>query len=247
LREFGKRVYLLGSDYLFPRTANLIIRDLVKASDGRIVGERYLPLGERRALTDIVAEIAALNPDVVLNTLNGDSNGAFIDALVAADMLRLPVLSFSVPEDGMKAWGGGRLRLHFGAWSYFHSLPVASNQQFINAYQSRFGADQVVTDPAVASYVGVNLWAQTVREVGTADPRWTNSSSLLRQSFAGPEGVVAVDARTRHLWKRLRIGRVLADGQFNQFFTSNELMRPAPWPVYRSHAEWQALLERERP
>lgn len=247
LREFGKRVYLLGSDDVFSRTANLIIRDLVIAGNGRVVGERYLPLGERQAFTDIVAEIAALSPDVVLNTLNGDSNGAFINALVAADMLRMPVFSFSVPEDGMKAWGGGRLRLHFGAWSYFHSLPEADNQRFIRAYQSRFGAAQLVTDPAVASYVGVRLWAQTVKEVGTADPRWTNSASLLRQSFAGPEGVVAVDAHTRHLWKRLRIGRVLADGQFNQFFSSTELMRPAPWPVYRSRAEWQVLIERAQP
>ncbi|HMW16619.1 MAG TPA: urea ABC transporter substrate-binding protein [Accumulibacter sp.] len=243
LREFGKRVYLLGSDYVFPRTANMIIRDLVKTSHGQIVGERYVPLGEQQELGRIVAEIAAVHPDVVLNTLNGDSNGAFFDALVAADLLRLPILSFSVPEDGMKAWGGGRFRQHFVAWSYFHSLPEASNRDFIKAYQSRFGADQYVTDPAVASYVGVLLWAQTVKEVGTADPQWTNGSSLLRQSVAGPDGVAAVDARTRHLWKRLLIGRVQADGQFTQLFTSQDLMRPSPWPVYRSRAEWQALLE----
>lgn len=246
LREFGKRVYLLGSDYVFPRTANLIIRDLVEARHGQIVGERYVPLGEHQELGRIVAEIAALHPDVVLNTLNGDSNGAFFDALVAADLLRLPVLSFSVPEDGMRAWGGGRLRQHFGVWSYFHSLPEASNQRFVRAYQSRFGADQWVTDPAVASYVGVRLWAQTVKEVGTADPRWTNSSSLLRQSIAGPDGVVAVDAQTRHLWKRLCIGRVLADGQFSLFFSSQNLMRPAPWPVYHSREEWRSLLEQGR-
>lgn len=247
LREFGKRVYLLGSDYVFPRTANLIIRDLVNASDGQIVGERYVPLGESQAFPGIVQEIAELNPDIVLNTLNGDSNKAFFDTLVAADLLRVPMLSFSIPEEGMKAWGGGRLRLHFGAWSYFHSLPEAGNQHFVATYKAHFGADEMVTDPAVASYVGVHLWAQAVREAGTDDPRGTNGSNLLRQSFAGPEGVVAVDARTRHLWKRLRIGRVLADGQFNQIFSSKDLMRPAPWPVYRSRAEWQALLKQAQP
>jgi urea transport system substrate-binding protein len=245
MERFGKRVYLLGSDYVFPRTANIIIRDLVSAGDGQILAERYLPLGSTD-MVNIVEDIRRKKPDVVLNTVNGDSNAALFGALVQAGLADLPLVSFSVAEPEMKAWNGGRLLRHYGVWSYFQSVPREENRQFVAAWRARFGADQATSDPIEATYVGVHLWAQAVREAGTTEAERVNPA-LLRQSFPGPSEVVAVDAKTRHLWKMVRVGKVRPDGQFEQVFASTRPLQPAPWPFYRSHEAWQALMEGIKP
>lgn len=242
MQRFGKRIYLVGSDYVFPRIANLIIRDLAAAVGGQVLGERYLPLGGTEA-ADVVADIQRKKPDVVLNTLNGDSNASFFAALAQAGLADSPLVSFSVAEGEMQAWGGAGLTQHYGVWSYFQSLPREENRRFVEAFKARFGAERVTSDPMEAAYVGVSLWAQSVREVGSADPLRVNTAILLRQSLAGPSGVAAVDPATRHLWKMVRVGRVLPDGQFEQVFASSAPLRPAPWPIQRSREAWQALVE----
>ncbi len=244
-QTFGQRVYLVGSDYIFPRTANIIIGDLINASGGKILGERYLPLGGTDVAA-IIEDIARKKPDVVLNTLNGDSNAAFFSALVKAGLSDLPLVSFSVEESGMQAWHGEQLTRHYGVWSYFQSLPGEENQRFVNAYKARFGADRVTSDPAEAAHVGVHLWAQAVQDVNSSDPNRVNPA-LLRQSVKSPSGIAAVDANTRHLWKMMRVGKVRPDGQFEQVFASGGPLRPTPWPGYRTRDEWQALLEGGRP
>jgi urea transport system substrate-binding protein len=243
--SFGKRVYLIGSDYVFPRTANLMIRDLVASGDGQVLGERYLPLGSRD-MAEVVADIQRLKPAVVLNTLNGDSNAAFFDALIKADLSATPLVSFSVAEPEMAAWGGGRLSRHYGVWSYFQSLPRVQNQRFVAAFKKRYGADRVTSDPIEAAYVGVKLWAQAVLDASSAEPARVNPA-LLRESLDGPSEVEAVDTATRHLWKMVRVGKVRPDGQFDQVFASSKPLRPAPWPFYRSKQEWQAMVENKRP
>jgi len=245
MQEFGLHVYLVGSDYIFPRTANIIIGDLVNASEGKILGERYLPLGGTD-VDKIIEDIARQKPDVVLNTLNGDSNAVFFAALAKAGLGDLPVVSFSVEENGMQAWNGGQLTRHYGVWSYFQSLPGEENQRFVSAYRARFGFDRLTSDPVEAAYVGVNLWAQAVQNVRSIEPGRVNPV-LLRQSIRSPSGIAAVDAESRHLWKMMRIGKVRADGQFDQVFVSGAPLRPTPWPSYRSRDSWQALLEGGQP
>lgn len=245
MQKFGQRVYLVGSDYIFPRTANIIISDLVNASEGKILGERYLPLGSTD-MEAIITDIARKKPDVVLNTFNGDSNAAFFAALVKAGLSGLPLVSFSVEEGGMLAWNGGQLTRHYGVWSYFQSLPGEENQRFVNAYRTRFGIDRVISAPVEDAYVGVKLWAQAVQDVESTEPRRVNPA-LLRQSIKSPSGIAAVDADTRHLWKMVRVGKVHPDGQFEQVFASSAPLRPYPWPGYRTRDEWQVLLERGRP
>lgn len=246
ITQFGRRIYLVGSDYVFPRVANLIIRDLAVAAGAEILGERYLPLAGNQ-VADIVADIQRRRPDVVLNTLNGDSNAAFFAALEQAGLGDLPLVSFSVAEGEMRAWGGAKLTRHYGVWSYFQSLPREENRRFVAAFQARFGAERVTSDPLEAAYLGVHLWAQAVRGEGSADPLRINAPILLRQTLDGPSEVTAVDAATRHLWKMVRVGRVRTDGQFEQVFASQAPLRPAPWPIFRTHEGWQALLDRLQP
>lgn len=240
LQSFGKRVYLVGSDYVFPRTAHLILRDLISASDGQVVAERYVPLAGTDFAT-IVEDIRLHRPDVLFNTVNGDSNAALFQALANAGLADLPVLSFSVAEPEMRAWHGTRLRRHYAVWSYFQSLPEPTNRRFVAAWRARFGADRQTSDPIESTYNAVHLWAQAVREAKSSAPHRVNPA-LLGQSLSAPSGIVSVDSETRHVWKNVRIGHLRPDGQFDLIHVSSRPLRPAPWPHYRSRAEWTVML-----
>lgn len=241
LETLGRRVYLVGSDYLFPRAANRIIRDLVRANQGSVLGERYRPLGDPD-FDAIVAELRALQPDVVLNTVNGDSNVHFFRALHAAGLGSLPVVSFSVAEDGLAAIPPADFHPnHYAVWSYFQSLPGEANQRFVHSFRQRYGADRVTSDPVEAAYVGVRLWAQAVRDTGTDEPALVDRA-MAQQSTAAPSGIAAVDRRTRHLWKPVRIGRARPDGQFELVWESGDTLRPEPFPDYRSRRDWEKLV-----
>lgn len=239
--QFGKRLYLLGSDYVFPHVANLILHDVAKATDSSIVAERYLPLGSSD-VDGIIEEIRQKKPDVLLNTLNGDSNMHFFAALKKAGLSDLPLVSFSVPEDQMKASGGALLTNHYGVWSYFQSLPGENNRRFIAAYQSRFGVEHGTSDPIEASYLGVKLWAQAVITHGTTGMNHVEID-LMRQSIEGITGPFSVDPMTHHVWKMVRVGKVNSGGHFEQVYASNDTVRPVPWPDYRSREMWKTLLK----
>lgn len=241
METFGRRVYLVGSDYLFPRAANYLIRDLVSAGEGEVLAERYPPLGSQD-FAAIGEEIARLAPDVILNTINGDSNLAFFRMLADKDLQAIPVLSFSVAEAELQAWGNAaRHPYHYAVWSYFQSLPDPANQAFVQRFQQRFGRDKVTSDPMEASYNGLRLWANAVREQGSTDPAEINRA-MGRQSVSGPSGEIAIDEQTRHTWRRVRIGQAQQDGQFLILESSPLPVRPAPYPGYRSKQDWEAII-----
>jgi urea transport system substrate-binding protein len=241
--RFGTRIYLVGSDYIFPRTVNRMIRDLVTAAGGEILAERYVPM-DAVDLDRIAAEIRALAPDAVLNTLNGDANRHFFASLLAENLTDMPVISFSVAEPELWSMRSGQLHAaHYAVWGYFQSLPDPANRRFVDAFRKRFGAERVVSDPIVSSYNGVRLWAEAVRAAGTDDPAQINRS-VGHTSLDGPSGIVALDAATRHLWRRVYVGHARADGQFDAVEISEAPIRPVPFPASRSRAEWLALVDR---
>ncbi len=243
MERFGRRVFLLGSDYLFPRTAHLLIRDLVQAAGGEVLGERYAAL-DSQDFTALAAEIRAARPDVLLNTVNGAGNRHLFAALAAAGLQQLPVLSFSLAEPELQALGaaGRQHGQHHAVWGYFQSLGGAGNQRLVTAFRRRFGAERVFSDPMLSSYLGLRLWAAAVREVGGTEPSRVNRA-IGRISVAGPDGVVALDAQTRHLWRRVYIGQAQADGQFLAQEISEAPVRPAPFPPYRRREEWLSAVE----
>jgi urea transport system substrate-binding protein len=241
LEHLGNRVYLLGSDYIFPRAANRIIRDLVEAGGGKVVGERYLPLGGSD-MRQTLAEIRRLRPQVVFNTVNGDSNSHLFSALIDAGLSELPIMSFSVAENEVTGSEATRLKAHYAVWGYFQNLDSAENRRFVAAFKTRFGAQRVTSDPMEAAYIGVRLWAQAVTDAGNDAPAEVNHS-ILRQSRQAPSGIVTVDAASRHLWKMARIGQLQPDGQFRQVWATSQPMRPTPYPFYRSPHEWRGIIK----
>lgn len=240
--NIGKRFFLIGSDYVFPRTANAIIRDQITAGGGDIVGEEYLLLGSRD-VDAAVAKIVAAKPSVILNTINGDSNVAFFKALRAAGLTpdKVPTLSFSLAEDELRTLDVSNMVGDYAAWNYFQSIPSETNRDFVARFKAKFGANRTTDDPVEAGYVGVRLWAQAVADAGTDDVRLIREH-FRRQSLEAPSGIVYVDPETQHTWKVVRIGRIRGDGQFDIVWNSESPIRPVPFPVYRSRAQWNELL-----
>jgi urea transport system substrate-binding protein len=238
----GRRFFLVGSDYVFPHTANAIIRHAASAIGGHVVGELYAPLGARD-MNEIVDEIGRARPDVILNTINGDSNAAFFRALRQAGIspAQIPTVSFSIAETELATMGVKDFVGDYAAWNYFQSVKSEENRRFVEGLRRRTGPDTPVSDPMEAAYLSVHLWARAVQEAGATD-----ATAVLRaladQSFPAPEGVVYVDAATHHTWKTVRIGRIRSDGQFDIVWDSRRPVRPTPFPPYRSRTEWEAFL-----
>ena len=240
--HLGKRFFLVGSDYVFPRTANAIIKDQVGALQGEIVGEEYILLGSRQ-VEGVVEKIARARPSVILNTINGDSNVAFFQALRKRGIRAedTPVMSFSIAEGEVGAIGADVLAGDYAAWNYFQSLDTPENREFVQRFRARFGSDRVVSDPMVAAYLAVHLWAQAVEAAQTPDAAVVQRS-IGDQSYLGPGGMVYVDRATQHTWKIVRLGRIRRDGQFDVVWSSEDPVRPVPYPVYRRRDEWDDFL-----
>lgn len=240
--HLGSRFFLVGSDYVFPRTANAIIRDQVQALRGQIVGEAYIPLGSQAAEA-IVQKIVASKPEVILNTINGDSNLAFFKALRTAGITaaKIPTISFSISENELVAMDVPSMVGDYAAWNYFQSLPSLENRRFVQRFRTRFGAKRVISDPMAAAYFGVKLWAQAVQEAGDPSPRATRVA-LRDQSLLAPEGVVLTDPDTQHTWRSVRLGKIREDGQFEIVWDSGKPVRPVPYPIYRSPQQWNDFL-----
>lgn len=242
MHGFGRRVYLVGTDGPYPHRVHAMLRDFIALGGGRVLGERYVPLGSAE-VGEVVADIRQLQPDFVLSTLAGSSNAAFFDALVAAALTDLPLLSFGASEPEMQAFGGGRLDRHFTAWSYLQSLPGPDNAAFLARLRRSQGDAAQASDPAVSVYLAVQLWAAAVRELGSPQTDAVNAN-VLQQTVAAPHGFAAVDAQTRHLWRQLRIAQVRPDGTLHEVHALPRYIKPAPWPAFRSIEHWEAAVPR---
>jgi urea transport system substrate-binding protein len=241
--NLGNRFYLVGSDYVFPRAANAVIADQVKALGGTIVGEDYIPLGQGKT-QDVVARIKASHPDVILNTINGDTNIAFFRSLRQAGIYpgTIPTVSFSIGENELPALNPSSCVGDYAVWNYFQTLDGPHNQEFVKAFQKKYGSKRVVSDPMEAAYSAVKLWAQAVEEAGTENTEAVQKT-ILDQSMAAPEGVVLIDPETRHAWRSVRVGRIRANGQFTIVWDSGRPIRPQPFPLSRTRGQWEKFLD----
>ncbi len=240
MATLGRRVFLVGSDYIFPRMTNVIINDLVFALRGEVVGEEYLLLGSND-VGGVVKKIEETRPDVILNTINGSTNVAFFSRLreVGITPAEIPTMSFSIAEQELVNMEDdvSKMAGDYAAWNYFQSLPSPENQEFVARFKKRFGAERVTSDPLVSAYSGVYLWANAVRDAQT-DEVSAVRGAVVGQSYRAPGGLVYVDAVNQHTWKVVRIGKIMEDGQFRIEWSSEEPVRPIPFPFYRSRSDW---------
>lgn len=240
--ESKRKFYLVGSDYVFPRVANEIIKDLLKELGAELAGEAYLPLGSRD-VKPIIEQIVSVQPDVILNTINGDSNREFFTELRKAGIRpsQIPTISFSIGEAELLQLDPALLEGDYAAWNYFQSIDSTENQKFIASFQKKYGPQRVVTDPMEAMYIGIHLWAQAVKSGDSIETR-TIRREMRNMRLDAPEGTVRIDPSTQHTFKTPRIGRVRSDGQFEIVWTAAKPEAPKPYPSSRDAEQWRALL-----
>jgi len=229
LKQGKKRFYLLGSDYIFPRTTNMIIRGQLEAEGGVLVAEEYTPLGHMEYST-VVNKIKKARPDVIFSTINGDSNVAFFKQLKAAGITArdIPVMSVSIAEEEVRGIGGDNVAGHYAVWNYFMSQNTPENSVFVENYKNRFGQDRVTDDPIEAQYINVKVWAMAVEKAGTDDVNAIREAARGLEYLA-PEGPVRLDAENQHYWKIVQIGKHLKNGQFKIVWSTPGPVRPMPW------------------
>jgi urea transport system substrate-binding protein len=234
LENKGKQFFLVGSDYVFPRTANNIIKEQLKAKGGETVGEDYLPLGNTE-VTPIITKIkkALPNGGVIFNTLNGDSNVAFFKQIQAAGLTpdKYPVMSVSIAEEEVRQIGVEYLKGQYASWNYFQTVETPENTQFVGAFKAKYGEDRVTNDPMEAAYIMVYLWKQAVEKAGTAGDLEKVRAAAIGQEFAAPEGKVKMFPN-HHISKTVRIGQVRDDGLFDIVWSSEGPVEPVPWNQY---------------
>ena len=224
-----KRVFLLGSDYVFPRTANLILKKHILHGGGVVAGEEYVPLGGTD-FSSIITKIKIAHPDVIFSTLNGDSNVSFFKQLAAAGITQaqLTVMSFSIAEQEAKAMGPSLVNGSYAAWNYFQSLNNPANKKFIAAYKAKFGSNSVLDDPMVHGYIDVICGQPQSRRRAVSirrrceRPQRSSAGQILRW---GPVKF----ADNQSLYQTAYVGQLQPDGQFKILWQSKQPLRPEPY------------------
>src|SRR5450755_2824635 len=241
----AKRWVLLGTDYVYPRTTNKILRAFLKSKGvaDTDIDEKYTPFGHSDYQT-IVADIkkfSAGGKTAVVSTINGDSNVPFYkelgnQGLKATDV---PVVAFSVGEEELRGVDANPLVGHLAAWNYFMSLKNPSNDVFKKQWAAYAkakklpGAHKPLTnDPIESAYVGIHMWAQAVAKAKSTDVDKV-IAAMGGQTFAAPDGfTIKMDEKNHHLWKPVFIGEVQANGQFNVVWKTPGPIRATPWSPY---------------
>lgn len=226
----AKTFYLIGSDYIWPRTSNKIARKHIENNlKGTVVGEEYYPLGNTN-FGSLINKIKLKKPDVIYAIIVGGSNVAFYKQLKAAGITsdKQTLLTISTTEDEVLGIGGENLVGFYSAMKYFQSLDNPNNKKFVEAFKAKYGKDAVIGDVTQAAYLGPWLWKAAVEKAQSFDVDKVVAASPGIELTTAPEGYVKVHAN-HHLWSKLRIGRWKADGQAEVLYES-ELIEPDPFP-----------------
>jgi len=241
-----KKFYLLGTDYVFPRTANKILRAYLLAMGvpAENIREEYTPFHHQDYQTIVgkIKKFSSGGDTAVLSTINGDSNVPFYkefsnQGLTADDV---PIMAFSVAEDELRGMDTSSLVGHLAAWNYYQSIDTPGNNDWVKRFKAYAkakglpgGEKRVTDDPMEAAYFGVYLWKAAVEKAGTTDVDAVRKA-VYGLEFDAPGGPKKADAVNHHMYKPVYIGEILKNGQFKIVWKSDGLVRPEPWSEYTS-------------
>lgn len=231
LEQGYKNFFLLGSDYVFPRTANMIINAQVEAAGANVVGEEYADM-DQTDFAAIISKIEAAKPDIIINTLNGTGNVSFFKQMSEKNYTAetYPTMSFSIAEEEVKTIGADILKGHMVSWNYYQTTETEQNTAFVSAYKEMFGEDRVTSDPAEAAYDAVYLWKAACEAADSFETDAVLDALHSGEiSFDAPEGTVTVNGENQHLAKPVRIGEVGEDGLIYEIYSTDEAVEPDPY------------------
>jgi urea transport system substrate-binding protein len=226
----AKTFFLIGSDYIWPRTSNKIARKHIEnVLKGKVVGEEYYPLGHTN-FRSLINKVKLAKPDVIYSVVVGGSNVSWFKQLKAAGITadKQTLLTISTTEDEVKGIGGENVMGFYSAMRYFQSLDNENNKKFVAAFKAKYGADSVIGDVTQAAYLGPWLWKAAVEKAGSFDVDKVVAASPGIELTTAPEGYVKIHPN-HHLWSKLRIGKWKKDGQVDVVYESG-LIEPNPFP-----------------
>jgi len=227
----AKTFYLLGSDYIWPRTSNKIARKHIENFlKLKVVGEEYFPLGHTQ-FNSAINKIRLARPDVIYAIIVGGSNVAFYKQLKAAgiDLKKQNLITISVTEDEIDGIGGQNIEGAYACMKYFQSLDNPNNKKFVAEFKKMWGEKTVIGDVTQAAYLGPWLWKLTVEKAGSFDIDKIAAASPGVEFKEAPEGYVRIH-ENHHLWSKTRVGRAKLDGQYDVIYETADLMEPDPFP-----------------
>ncbi len=229
--------FLIGSDYIWPRTSNKIARIHIEKhlKGAKVVGEEYYPLGHTN-FNSLINKVKLKKPDCIYSIVVGGSNVSWYKQLNAAGITgkslakkKKLLLTISTTEDEILGVGGKNVEGFYACMKYFQSLPNENNIKFVKAFKKMWGEDSVIGDVTQAAYLGPWLWKFTVEKAGSFDIDKIAAASGGVEFSDAPEGYVRI-ADNHHLWSRAKIGKMLANGQFEVIAESEDLIKPDPFP-----------------
>lgn len=236
--ELGARTFfLVGSDYIWPRTSFKIARkhieDFLKKKDPKckVVGEEYYALGHTN-FRSLINKVKLKKPDLIFTAVVGGSNVAWYKQLKAAGVTskKYNMLTISTTEDELLGIGGENAAGFYASMKYYQSQPNENNKAFVAAFKEMWGKDSVIGDVTQAAYLGPWIWKAAVEKAGSFDIDKIHAAHGGIELPNAPEGYVRVHDENQHLWSRTKIGKMLPSGQFEVVAVSDELIEPNPFP-----------------
>jgi urea transport system substrate-binding protein len=233
----SKTFFLIGSDYIWPRTSNKIARIHIERflKGCKVVGEEYYPLGHTN-FGSLINKVKLAKPDCIYSIVVGGSNVSWYKQLKAAGITgeslakkNQILLTISTTEDEVLGIGGENVKGFYACMKYFQSLDNENNKKFVSAFKAKWGKDAVIGDVTQAGYLGPWLWKATVEKAGSFDVDKIAVASEGVEFKEAPEGYVKIH-KNHHLWSKARMGEMLADGQFKVLAESPDLIEPNPFP-----------------
>ena len=234
VKNFGKKFYLIGSNYIYPKEENNYCKKLLEKYGGEVVNEEYVPLGHSE-FSSVINKIQSTQPNVIFSTVVGDSVVALHRQYRAAglDPEKMPMASLTTSENEIAAMGGDAAAGHFTSAPYFMVHKSPENEKFVDAYLRRWGKDKVTHFVSEPSYFQVYLFKKAVEKLSPNDISPTSIREAVKGvEMVAPQGQVRIEPDNLHTWLWPKIARARPDGQFEVLVESKQWIRPEPYAAY---------------
>lgn len=235
IEKFGKKFYLIGSNYIYPKEENNYCKKLLEKMGAEVVAEEYVPLGHSE-FSSVINKIRSAQPNVIFSTVVGDSVVALHRQYRAAglDPEKMPMASLTTSEIEIAAMGGDAAAGHYTSAPYFMSHQSPENEKFVAAYKAKYGKDAVTHFVSEPSYFQIYLFKQAVEKIGAegeiTPPNIREASK--GQEMTAPQGKVKIEPENLHTWLWPKIAVAQSDGQFKVLKDSAEWLKPLPYAAY---------------
>jgi urea transport system substrate-binding protein len=243
LQNLGRRVFLVGSDYIYQHAINSIIKMLLTARNGTLVGEEYISFTQQ-SVDPIIEKIIKAKPDVIINNIVGEENSRFFKTLRKAGISaeKIPTVSLTISETEIASLNINEMIGDYGVQNYFQSLDTPANNSFVEKFKKKFGAHRTISSSMQNAYAGIYFWKNAVEKAQTTD------TDAVREQLRGavlsaPEGIISIDGKTLDTWKPVLIGKIFPNKQFGIVWNSVSTIAPLKYPPLMTKEHWDSLLE----